>query len=102
MSDPIFGFTIKNQVGEYILGTNTKLRGLKTGEVKKGEKVELEWTIPNVFTDGLYFVNPAVERSDGLTECDWYEEANEFRVNRKERTPYPIKPSIGVKISKKH
>jgi len=95
---PIFGFSVKNSAGEYLLGTNTKIKGVKTKNVKPGDRINIHWTIPNIFADGKYYVNPAVERADGITECDWVEEAEEFSVFKEERTPYNITPDIKVVV----
>lgn len=98
MDSPIFGFSIKNSAGEYLLGTNTKIRGVKPRAVHAGEKYTVKWRIPNIFPDGKYFVNTSAERADGITECDWLEEACRFTVRKDERTPYPAQPPISVSV----
>lgn len=96
---PIYGFSIKNEAGEYIMGMNTKIKKVRTKDVEEGEVIEIVWKIPNVFADGVYYVNPAVERADAVTECDWLEEAVSFRVYKDEKTPYQITPAITVQLS---
>lgn len=97
---PIFGFSIKNAAGDYLLGTNTKIKGIKVGNIKSGDEYTITWTVPNIFPDGHYYVNASVEHADGLTECDWLEEASKFTVRKDEMTPYPVQPPLRVTITK--
>lgn len=98
MENPVFGVMIKNAAGERILGTNTNIKKKKLGMLKAGERLTLVWTVPNVFSDGEHFVDIAAQHSDGITTCDWWEEAASFGVLKAERTPYVISPSIEVEV----
>lgn len=98
IEDPVFGFSIKNSSGSQILGTNSMIKGLKTKPLVKGEVVDITWTVPNVFADGLHFVDLALVSHGGATTCDWWEQACTFTVVNEEITPYIVNPLIGISI----
>ena len=95
---PIFGIMVKNAASQPILGTNTQIKQVKSGDLKKGERISLEWDVPNVFADGIYYIDPAVVHDNGVETHDWWEEARSFRVYKEEITPYIITPKIEVSI----
>jgi ABC-2 type transport system ATP-binding protein len=99
IENPIFGFGIKNSAGQHLLGTNTKIKHLKVPTLKPGERVSVEWEVPNVFADGQYQIDLAIVEADGLTECDWWEDAVSFTVYKEEKTPYAINPDIKAKVT---
>lgn len=104
VDNPIFGFMIKNSASQAILGTNTQIKKVKTGSFKKGEQVRVNWVVPNIFGDGLYYVDPAVIAENTIETYDWWEEAESFRVFKEEKTPYIVAPDVEValiKVSKK-
>jgi len=98
VENPIFGFLIKSSSGAQILGTNSQIRKKTVPLIKSGEIVRLNWKVPNVFADGLHFIDPAIVYHDGTVISDWWEEAKEFTVFRDERTPYVISPHVGIEI----
>lgn len=97
---PIFGFSIKGPAGEYLLGTNTRINGLEAHDVRRGEEYEVTWKVPNIFANGQHFVNASVEHDDGITECDWQEDATTFTVEKQQQTPYPVQPDLAVEVRK--
>ena len=97
--NPLFGFSIKNASGVNILGTNTMLDGQNIEHLNKGDVVELEWTIPNVFNDGIHYVDSAIVYKGGIDTADWQEEAQVFRVLRPDSTPYLVSPKLNLKIN---
>jgi ABC-2 type transport system ATP-binding protein len=97
---PIFGFSITNSAGTTILGTNTKIKRQKLGMLAKGQTVRLDWKIPNIFTDGTYYVNVAAIHADGVEVCEWWDGAKTFKVVNEESTPYVVGPRIQVKVEK--
>ena len=101
IEDPVFGFLIKNQSGQQLLGTNSQIRRQHVGDMKKGQKITVRWTVPNIFSDGIYYIDPAIVHRDGVTICDWWEEAAQFEVINEERVPYPFNPPIELKILNK-
>lgn len=98
LNSPNFGITIKDSAGVSLFGTNTRIKLIKIPTIEKGETITLEWKIPNIFSEGKYFINPAVVHSNGMQTSDWWEEAAEFTVVNEEKTPYNISPKIGVRI----
>lgn len=96
VEDAIFGFMIKNASGQAILGTNTQIKGERPLPLAEGQKVVVQWNVPNVFSDGLHWLEPAIVHNGGLDVSDWWEEAVSFVVLREERTPYIISPTINV------
>ncbi len=100
VEDAVFGFTIKNASGQAILGTNTQIKGQRPMLLTEAQKVVVRWNVPNVFNDGLHWIEPAIVHNGGVDVCDWWEEAASFMVVREERTPYIVSPTIDVVIEK--
>ena len=98
IDSPIFGIMIKNGTGNPIMGTNTKIKSLKIPQMKKGEKKIVRWSVPNIFSEGTYFIDPAIVYNDGITTSDWVEEAAQFSVLLEEKGPYIITPDIKVEF----
>ncbi|MEK7599569.1 MAG: ABC transporter ATP-binding protein [Patescibacteria group bacterium] len=98
IDNPIFGFSISNSAGQEILGTNTKIKQVHVPPMKKGETLQIHWSLPHIFGDGKYYVNLAVVEGDGITNCDNWREATSFDVFKEERTPYVITPDVSVRI----
>jgi ABC-2 type transport system ATP-binding protein len=96
--DPVVGFSIKDAADTMICGTNTRIKQRRLGKLTAGDKRTVRFTMPNIFADGKHFVNATVEHDDGITVCDWWNEALAFRVQKKERTAYPITPPVDVAI----
>jgi ABC-2 type transport system ATP-binding protein len=100
IENPIFGFMIKNAASQAILGTNTHIEGIGFGECKPGQTIKLTWEIPNIFSDGLHYIDPAIVKQDGITVCDWWEEAGQFVAKNTRHTPYVVSPPVSVKVVK--
>ncbi|HEU4914159.1 MAG TPA: ABC transporter ATP-binding protein [Candidatus Saccharimonadales bacterium] len=100
IEEPIMGFLIKNQSGQQLVGTNSLIKQQQPGVIKKGEKIKLTWVVDNVFSDGTYYVDVAINDRDGVTVCDWWEEAARFEVVNEERVPYPFNPPVVLEINK--
>jgi ABC-2 type transport system ATP-binding protein len=98
---PIFGFMIRNASGQPLMGTNSKIKRQTLGELRAGEAVQVHWTIPNVFSDGKYFVDPAIVHEDGVRVADWWENAAAFTVLKEDRTPYIITPNVALTMVRK-
>ena len=96
--DPVCGFMVKNAAGEPILGTNSIIVGKQIEPLKKGDQVELEWNIPNIFNEGLHYVDPAITHGGNIQVADWWEEAISFRVLREKSTPYLVNPEISLSL----
>ncbi|HSX27975.1 MAG TPA: ABC transporter ATP-binding protein [Candidatus Saccharimonadales bacterium] len=100
IEDPIFGFVIRSQSGEQLMGTNSQIKRQHVGWLHKGDRVTVEWQMHNLFSDGVYYVDPAVTHRDNVTICDWWEEAAQFEVINEERVPYRINPPIKLSLKK--
>lgn len=100
VSSPVFGILIKDATGVHILGTNTKVKQLNLGELKAGDTGSIEWSMPNIFNDGQYFLTTAISHEDAVTQHDWLENAARFTVYREDRTPFIVNPHTEVKHSK--
>lgn len=98
-TNPIFGMSIKNAGGTVIMGTNTKLQHIDTGIYEAGRDGVVTWKIPNIFNDGIYSVDVAITHDDGITQYDWWEDAESFAVYRDEHTPFVVEPPVTVKIN---
>jgi len=99
VESPIYGYSVKNAAGEYIIGTNTKIKKVQTSSRVDKDETTIEWTVPNIFADGKYYISVAVGAGDGVTTLDWWEECAAFVVVREERTPYIVNPEVEVKVS---
>ncbi len=100
--DPVFGFSIKNETGEYLMGTNTTIENIVQPAIKNGEKIEILWSVPNIFSDGVYSINVTAEHTDGKIQSDWLEAVATFQV-KKEATKkhHKVSPEIGFNSSRK-
>ncbi|MBX4190496.1 ABC transporter ATP-binding protein [Candidatus Saccharibacteria bacterium] len=75
---PIYGLVI-NRVGESpIFATNTKLKKIKTADVKSGQTITTFYKFKNLLGNGRYQVSPAVASQDTLTMYDWRDQMAQF------------------------
>lgn len=100
VDNPVIGIRIRSASGESITGTNTILEKKKIGIINAESSVKLEWTLPNILADGDYFIDPAILDSDGITVCDWWDEATSFTIRKDRTIPYLIDPGINLTIMK--
>lgn len=100
VENPLFGFSIKNSMGQVLLGTNNAIVGNKLKSLSAGEKVAVKWVIPNVFSDGSYAIDLATEYLNGREVADRWEEALTFEVTKEETTPYLITPSVSLELDR--
>ncbi len=102
VKDPTFGFSVKNDGGTTLFGTNSKLVNVATGSIEKGSEGTLVWTVPNVLNDGDYFISVAAGNHDETVQFDWWEDALAFSVYREQHTTYVMEPptSLVIKPSK--
>ncbi|MEO5498911.1 MAG: ABC transporter ATP-binding protein, partial [Candidatus Saccharimonadales bacterium] len=99
MDSPIVGFTIKNSSGVTLCGTNNKILNKKLGSYKQGDKLSVEWTVPNIFGDDAYAVDVALTHRDSVTQADWWHDAEVFTNRNLESTPHPVSPTISLRTS---
>jgi len=67
--------------------------------LNKGDRVRVVWTVPNVFSDGLYRVDLTITDFKGLAVYDWWEEAASFTAVKNEKTPYLGTPAPSLEVS---
>ncbi len=94
----VTGSSISNAAGVEVCGTNTQHQRLKIENVKKGEKVKIEWTYPNIFPDGAHAINVTLHGPNSEAVADWWEGAASFVVKREEKSPFPAHPDIKLDI----
>ena len=96
----IFGFAVKNSSDVLVFGNNSKLQGKEFKNLKKGETIELEWTIPGILGDDEYYVNVAAE-STSAEAFDWWDEVKKFSVIRGTINGMLVYPSVNLKSTRK-
>ncbi|MCG2712871.1 MAG: ABC transporter ATP-binding protein [Candidatus Omnitrophica bacterium] len=80
LTNPIFGFFIKNTQGIVLTDVNTLYRNIDTGFFKSGDKIMLEYVLKMKLTRGTYYFGTGVAYSDLKAFCDWKESALTFTV----------------------
>jgi ABC-2 type transport system ATP-binding protein len=90
MERPIFGFSVKNSEFHQLIGTNTVRREIEVARGHKGDSRTVTWTIPNIFNDGLHYVDFTIAHDEASTVSDRWPEAASFLVARTEVNPYPV------------
>ena len=96
------GFTIKNEQGQPVCGTNTDITLGKKSKLRldsTDNALNVQWTIPNIFSKGKYTIDPAVLSGSNGDTLQWWDDAISFRVINEKNTPYPVSPHISVKIT---
>ncbi|MDB5185596.1 MAG: transporter ATP-binding protein [Candidatus Saccharibacteria bacterium] len=100
IDNPVAGFLIKDAADHQLFGTNTRIKKMKLGSLKKGDTRTVVWTVPNILADGKHYVDATIEHEDGITVGDWWAEATTLRVHKSERTAYTITPPVKVHVEK--
>ena len=101
MNDSLMvGLTIKNEQGQSICGTNSKIVGYKK-EISIGNKGDIlvSWRLPNIFNEGTYTVEPAVDSITSGNLLQWWDDAYQFSVVNDHKTPYIVAPEFDLEIS---
>ena len=100
VDEPVYGFLIKNSSGAPVFGTNSILKKQPSSSLGKGERVRIEWSVPNVFSDGPHHVDLTITDRQGLAIYDWWEEAATFTVVKDEKTPYLVTPDTSLVVER--
>ena len=79
INDPIFGFLIRNRHGINAYGANTEQKGLKFGEVRAGDIIEVNFAFDCWLGSDSYSVSFAVHSAEGVS-YDWLDGVHFFRV----------------------
>lgn len=94
LDGPIIGFMLKDESGQPITGTNTKLQEVALGNIKKGQRLSLSWEMPCILSDGNYTIDAAATEDDSITICEWWENALLLKVLKSDHLPYAISPEF--------
>jgi hypothetical protein len=76
------------------------LKRQATGSLRKGERISVTWSVPNVFSDGLHHVDLTITDRQGLAVYDHWEEAASFTVVKDEKTPYIVTPDTSLVVAR--
>lgn len=98
VSQAILGFKVWAGDDTALMGSNTKLKGHQLTNLKKGQKLDVSWTFPNMFNTGRYFVEVAIQSENYEEVYDWWEHAASFQVERGEDNSYPVHPMMSVAV----
>lgn len=79
VDEPVYGFIIRNRHGIHLYGTNTKVQGVRTGRLKRGDTVETTFAFNCWLAPDLYSISVAVH-SPAAVSFDWMDGALFFRV----------------------
>lgn len=91
---PIFGFSVKNDQFVQLLGTNTLRLKQEVGPLQKGDSFEVSWSVPNVFSNGDYYVDCTAAQDTATMVCDRWPDATQFTVNSSEDSPYLVHTNV--------
>jgi ABC-2 type transport system ATP-binding protein len=94
----ILGFKVRAEDDTALIGSNTKLKGYELADIKKGQRLTVDWTFPNMFNTGRYFVDVVVQSENYEEVYDWWENAATFQVERNEDSSYPVHPMMSVAV----
>lgn len=83
---PVYGITITDPTGQIIFQSNTLWCNQKTVDVEPGQRVVVNWSIPNAFTTGTFQLSPAVSDAIGSAVYDWLEDAVSFKVRKEQKS----------------
>jgi ABC-2 type transport system ATP-binding protein len=95
------GIRVRSSTGQPVTGTSTQLESVTIPDLKVGEEVEITWKMPNIFSDGQYYVDPALASDGGITITDWWDQAARFTVKKKRPLPYQVDPDFDVEVKRK-
>jgi ABC-2 type transport system ATP-binding protein len=96
----IAGSSLTTATGYEYCGTNTDHQNLVIKDIKKGEKVTLKWSYPNIFSNGRHYVNLSLHGHSGADVADWWTDAMHFDVRKKEQSPFVVTPDIDIKLER--
>jgi ABC-2 type transport system ATP-binding protein len=98
LNNLLYGVHVFSSDGTELTATNNRMVDLPDIEkLSKGERLELQWEILNIFNDGKYFITVTLVDSVG-TVCDWVNEAAYFVVKRSDRSTTHIIPPIKADV----
>ena len=98
LADIYIGVHVSAQDGAEIMATNNRLIGEPDiKKIKKGDVVNIEWNILNIFNDGTYHVSLTMI-DDAVGTLDWYTDAQKFTVKREQRSTTNVFPPTNLTV----
>lgn len=96
VESPIFGFTVYGPSGKNILEGNTLREKHVIKSLAAGQKVDLTWKVPNIFTSGTYEVSIAACNQNATEFYDWFNEAASFIITKEGNTAGIVDPPLVI------
>jgi ABC-2 type transport system ATP-binding protein len=97
IENPVFGISIYSPAGVGLIDANTYQVNKRTGDIKKGQTVQLVWELPNIFTNGRYRVSTGCASASFHKIFDQVADAGSFRVTKETPTGGIIFPNVQLK-----
>jgi ABC-2 type transport system ATP-binding protein len=100
VDDAAYSFVISDSSGTPIMGTDSEQKKKACGGLREGEGVYVQWSVPNIFRDGVHTVEISITDRQGLTIYDQWKEAATFTVVKEEKTPYLVTPDTSFSFAR--
>jgi len=100
VDDAAYSFVISDSSGTPIMGTDSEQKKQACGGLRAGEGVYVQWSVPNIFRDGVHTVEITITDRQGLTIYDQWKEAATFTVVKEEKTPYLVTPDTSFSFAR--
>jgi ABC-2 type transport system ATP-binding protein len=98
ITKPVVGLIIKASDGTRVFVTNTQFARVSTPTIAKGGRLEIDCTIDNVLSDGMYSVSPAIADQTARIFYDWVDDACQFQVRGTGMSDGVLQPRHEFKI----
>jgi ABC-2 type transport system ATP-binding protein len=89
--EPIFGYSVRNESGEFLFGTNTEIQQEQIKPFKKDEIRKFTWEFPNILANGSFYFDLAAVDKD-YEDLDRWNEAKKITISKPHETPYKVNP----------
>ena len=100
VDSPVYGLTIKDNLGAAVFSSNTLRMNKKTHNLKKGDKQTITWTVPNIFNTGELGVNLAATDENGKEIYDRADNIASFKVQKELTSTALTNPAHEIDVSK--
>ena len=99
LDEIVAGFRVRDAAGKEIFGTNTKRERQGIVNLIAGMNTSVSWQLPNILSDGKYYVDVTLQYADEITVIDWWNGAKSFQIKKNRHLPYPIDPGFVTKVT---
>ena len=79
IENPVVGVLIRNRLGIDVFGTNTKVEGVRMGDIRAGEIFEVAFRFDCLLTRQDYTLTVATQYPEGFSQ-DWLDDVISFSV----------------------